>query len=124
MAQRSIEDSSLKLGLLPDPERISKRPSAPKREGHLNELGMQVADLDPRLRNRLGFGDAIEGVVVQSVQPRGRSHRAGLQPGDVIVRANRKPVRNVDGLKTIMIHSGEELLLRIRRGEARLFVVL
>jgi len=115
---------SIKLGLLPDSERVSNRAPTPKPAGHLNELGMQVADLEPGLRSQLGLGASIEGVVVQSIHPRGRSHRAGLQPGDVIVRANRKPVRNVDGLKAIVTESADELLLRIRRGDARLFVVL
>lgn len=114
----------LRLGLLPEPKRLSNRSQAPRGEGRINQLGMQVTDLEPRLRRTLGLDDSLEGVIIQSIKPRGRSHRAGLQPGDVIVRANRKPVRSVDGLKTIMLDSGEEVLLRIRRGEARLFVIL
>lgn len=119
-----LKTVALELGLLPDEERISQHIKEPNRTSNVSRFGMRVAELDSQLRQSLRLSDALQGVVVEHIAPRGRSHRAGLRPGDVIVRVNRQPVRTVDGFETIMSDSGDDLLLRIRRGNARLFVVL
>ncbi|HHQ41337.1 MAG TPA: PDZ domain-containing protein [Chromatiales bacterium] len=56
-------------------------------------LGIQIQDLDPRLAESFGLRVA-QGVVVAAVLRGGPADRAGLRPGDVILRIDGRPVRD------------------------------
>ncbi len=56
-------------------------------------LGVQIQDLDPRLAESFGLRVA-QGVVVAAVLRGGPADRAGLRPGDVILRIDGRPVRD------------------------------
>ena len=66
----------------------------------------------------------VEGVMVATIDRGSIIWRSGLEPGDIIVSANRKPVRNVNQLLSIARKTRGELLLRIQRGNQALYVVL
>ena len=57
-------------------------------------LGIQIQDLDPRLAASFGLGRP-GGVVVAGVLRGGPAHRAGIAPGDVILRIEGEPVSDV-----------------------------
>ena len=87
--------------------------------------------LHPRLEGaRLGpideghplFGRA-EGVQVLEVERGSPAASAGLRPGDIIMAANRQPVRSVDDIRAIA-QGSNQLLLHVRRGNGALFVLL
>jgi len=65
----------------------------------------------------------VEGIVVTSVESGSPARRAGLRKGDVIVSANRKPVRNIMEFKQTT-HKSRSLLLNIHRGNTALFLYL
>jgi serine protease Do len=58
------------------------------------------------------------GVVIQSVVPSSPAERAGLQPGDQIVRARGKPLRNIFDWEAerLDLRVGETVPLVVRRG--------
>ncbi len=56
-------------------------------------LGVEIQDLDPRLAESFGLRVA-QGVVVAAVLRGGPADRAGLRPGDVILRIDGRPVRD------------------------------
>ncbi len=64
------------------------------------------------------------GVVVLEVAPRSPAARAGLRPGDIIVSANRRPVRDLDELAEAARRGGDGLLLNIQRGNGALFLLI
>jgi len=66
-------------------------------------LGINIADLDPRLAAKAG----IEGAVVASVKQGSAAEKGGLQQNDLVIRLKVKD-------KEIPIHSGEELRQHIR----------
>ena len=66
----------------------------------------------------------VDGVMVASMDRGSKIWRSGLEPGDVIVSANRKPVSSVKQLLAIARKTRGELLLRIQRGSQALYVVL
>jgi len=66
---------------------------------------------------------AVEGVRVEKMHTAAYAFQAGLRPGDIIVMANRRPVRNLTELKAAASGSGE-LLLNIQRGEGAFFLML
>jgi Do/DeqQ family serine protease len=94
--------------------------------GDRTALGVAVAPLTPELAARSGLPAGVRGLLVQNVTPDSRAADAGIQPGDVIVEANRKPVRTVDELRSavrstpnrpvlLLVHrDGREIFLTIR----------
>ena len=96
------------------------------RSGEMSEedLGLSLRDMSEREVRRFGF----EGVVVTGVLPGSPAGRAGLRPGDVIIKVNNIRVRNVrefykviDDLKKA---GRSKALLLVRRGSANLFLTM
>ena len=66
----------------------------------------------------------LEGVQVVEVERGSPAARIGLRKDDVIVEANRKPVRNLDEFAAAVKSGGKALVLKIRRGNARVVIVV
>jgi Do/DeqQ family serine protease len=68
----------------------------------------------------------LRGVYVEGVDPGSAAEEAGIQDGDIIIAADRKPVSTAAGLAQVMREhrAGTPLLLQIRRGNSSLFVAL
>ena len=66
-----------------------------------------------------------KGLLVQDVEPDGRAADAGIQPGDVIVEVNRKPVASVDDLRAAVRGAADRpLLLLVNREGQDLFLTV
>jgi Do/DeqQ family serine protease len=88
-------------------------------------LGVAVAPLTPESAARAGIKGDAKGLLVQNVEPGSRAADAGLQPGDVIVEANRKSVTSVDELRAAaQASTGRPLLLLVNREGRDLFVTV
>ncbi len=61
-----------------------------------------------------------------SVEDGGPAAEAGIQPGDVIVQVNRKPVRTVAELRQALAaqKADEPTLFQLHRKDASLFVAI
>jgi serine protease Do len=81
-------------------------------------FGLAVRPLTPQERKQAKV-DA--GLLVERVS--GSAARAGMQPGDIVLMADSKPVRSVAELRSAVGSHGNVALL-VQRGEARLFVPL
>jgi serine protease Do len=80
-------------------------------------LGVAVRPLTPEER---AAGDVDGGVVVEQVT--GPAEKAGLQPGDVIVSVNRKPVASPAELKAALDQAGKTVALLVQRDDAKIFI--
>jgi S1-C subfamily serine protease len=88
-------------------------------------LGVAVAPLTPETAARAGIRGNIKGLLVQNVEPDSRAADAGIQPGDVIVEANRKSVTSVDELRAAVRGTPDRpLLLLVNREGRDLFVTV
>lgn len=65
-----------------------------------------------------------KGVLVQSLDPGSAAQVAGLRKGDIITSANKQRVQTLGDLKQAVSRSKNQLLLRILRGNAALYMVL
>jgi serine protease Do len=87
------------------------------------KIGLKLSDLTPDVAKELGIqGD--KGAVVTEVAPDSSAERAGLQRGDLITEVNRQPVTTPAQVVALVnkAKTGEVVLLRIRRGQAAVFV--
>ena len=80
-------------------------------------LGLQVRPLNP---NELAQAEVSGGLLVQGVS--GPSEVAGVQPGDILLAIDGKPVRSVTQVRTILKGAGNTVALLIQRGSNRIFV--
>ncbi|MBM3506968.1 MAG: Do family serine endopeptidase [Alphaproteobacteria bacterium] len=80
-------------------------------------LGIDIADLTPRLRGELGV-DRATGVVVVGIEPGSAADKGGLRRGDVITGINGQPTSQARDLRNRvgMLRPGDEVELAIVRG--------
>jgi serine protease Do len=92
-------------------------------------IGVSIGTIPQNATESLGLKNR-EGALVASVLPNGPSAKAGLEPGDVIVQFNGKPVKDRDALVSMVvatppnttvpvrvIRDKEEKTLNVRVGE-------
>ena len=96
--------------------------ATPKRTDSLR--GLEVAELDRAARRQLKLDRSVEGVVLRGIDSSSSAAQANLRPGDVIVGVNRRPVTSVREFRRALSSNPGSVLLRIRRGDASLFVLL
>lgn len=85
--------------------------------GGPGRLGVAVRELAPEERRAANLQG---GLVVEDVS--GAAKRAGIEPGDLILSVNGKPVATVDQLRAAVDGKGRRLALLVQRGETRIFV--
>ena len=90
-----------------------------KPEAPVNALGLTVVDLTDAQRKELRVDG---GVIVDSVE--GPAARAGLQPGDVILRLNNTDIRDTKQFNALVakLEQKKTAVVLVRRGDASVFV--
>jgi Do/DeqQ family serine protease len=89
-------------------------------------FGLSVQDLTPELREQFQIPTGVSGVMVAGVDEGGPAARESMRPGDLIVQANREPVKSVRDFTRILgqMRRGSNLLLLVQRNGNSRFVVL
>jgi serine protease Do len=110
--------------------RRGQRPPGSQREStSLDGLdGVEVQNLDPRLRMQLGLPRELRGAVVAALDQDSRAADSGLRQRDIIVEINRQLVRTAEEVVSVgRKATGKRILLRVwRPGEdsAMLYIVV
>ncbi|MDH4573059.1 DegQ family serine endoprotease [Salinicola acroporae] len=87
------------------------------------KLGIAISDLSDQEKQQL---DIDQGALVRRVDPRGAAAAAGIQPGDVVVGFDQKPVESADQLIDAVKKADDDraIPVRIVRDGNSLFVAL
>jgi serine protease Do len=87
--------------------------------------GVQVDELTPSVRQQLGLGSDVKGVVVTQVPDGSPAQDAGLQRGDVIEQVNRQEVNSVSDYDRFISKAGKQaIVLLVDRGGNTTFIVV
>jgi len=97
-------------------------PTTAQVEPEESDLGLRLAKLNPALKRQFRI-KSNTGVVILDVQENSAADRSGLQPGDVIVKANKQDVTTPAQFSK-MAKDQKRVLIRIERAGQFLFIPL
>jgi serine protease Do len=80
-------------------------------------LGLALRPLDPNERRLSGIG---AGLVIEDAS--GAAANAGVQPGDVLLSVNGRPVNSVSQVREVVGKSSKSVALLIQRGADKIFI--
>lgn len=75
---------------------------ATKGDLELEQEGLQLSSITPELAERFQIAADLEGVLITNVKRGSEAASKGLEPGDVVVEVNQKPVSTPEELATIL----------------------
>ena len=81
------------------------------------KLGLALRPLDPSERSQVGVPS---GLVIEDAA--GAAQAAGVQPGDVLLSVNGKPVSTVQQVREVVRGSSKSVALLILRGDDKIFI--
>ena len=81
------------------------------------KLGLGLRPLDPNERRQSGIAT---GLLIE--ESNGAALSAGVQPGDVLLSVNGRPVNTVDQVRDVVGKSSKSVALLIQRGADRIFI--
>ena len=84
-------------------------------------LGVYVQDLTPDLAKALSVKSTTKGAVISQVVPGSPAAKAGLKEGDVVVRVNKRRIKNAADLRNAigLLRVGQRLSLEVLRDGKR-----
>jgi serine protease Do len=121
--QQTVEAT---IAEMPEKVASAQRGSAQPGGSTGSALGMELVALDPQLRQELHVPKEVSGVVVGQVASDSPAGELGIQPGDVIVSVDQKPVTTPESAATQLKEAAEQgnVLLLINRHGTSQFVGL
>jgi serine protease Do len=118
-----VKELEVKLKEFPQDKMLAKGKTSPSQSDDVTD-GITVDDLNSQARQEFNIPAKVKGALLTDVEPNSPAAEAGLQPGDVILEINRKPVRNAEEAVAASDGLKDDALLRVwSRGGSR-FVVL
>jgi serine protease Do len=102
--------------------RTPSRSGGDKEQGDL--LGLSVQDVTPQLARRSQVDASTRGAVVVDVAQDSPAADAGLEPGDIVVEVNRRPVGSASDYRSAVksVKKGDTALVRIKHGQSTTYV--
>ncbi|MGH6943818.1 MAG: DegQ family serine endoprotease [Geminicoccaceae bacterium] len=118
---------SVDLGQMPN-QQMAMAEQGPAQNEQTPKLGLALASLTPDTRQQLDLPPDVSGVVVTDVQSGSPAAEKGLQPGDVILEANRAKVSSPGMVAKAVQEAAKQgddavLLLVKRNGQDRFVAV-
>lgn len=125
VVRRNGAERTLTATLDKAPERPDLQPAEPKNQPD-EKVGLRVETVTPERLRTYGLSGISEGVIVVDVVTGSAAEDAGLEPGDVIVKAAGKETRTAEEFVAVIkaAKSGEKVALQVVRNKSRSLVTL
>jgi len=107
---------TIKRALVIEPTRLEELAG---KSLHYQLAGATFSNLPERLQRP----DRASGVLVSAVEPDSPAWRASLRKNDIILSANRIPLRTLDDFKQA-VQGNRKLLINVQRGDGAMFILL
>ena len=112
------------MGAFPDDTPVIAQ-DEPEAMSGKHAIGLRVSDMTQELRHQFKL-KRQKGVVIKEVRPGSPAARAGLQPGDIVLKLNGQSVGKarqvVEAFKAL--GPGKIVRVQIARGSSRLYLAL
>ncbi|MES2764445.1 MAG: trypsin-like peptidase domain-containing protein [Bacteroidota bacterium] len=120
-AQTGRGAGSIGIGFSVPINRVKQIVDILKSEGKIDrnyDIGMTVANVDEQIANQLNL-EKPEGVIIYEISRGSAADRAGLEPGDVVLKANGEPVHREEDYYIIANDAvvGQTITLQLQRGK-------
>jgi Do/DeqQ family serine protease len=79
--------------------------------------GATIANLNPAFADELGLDQTVHGVIVTEIRNGSIAERVGLEPGDILISLNKRPIESVTQLGQLLSSVPAPWVVTIRRGE-------
>ncbi|SME93778.1 Do family serine endopeptidase [Pseudobacteriovorax antillogorgiicola] len=115
-----LRSTTVTLGEFPSNPMASRRTPSKQSDDTFVGMNLEVLDLN-RHRNWIDqYGiESRSGIIITDVSPDSKAAAAGLQPGDVLIKANRQPLKKPQDFLKIYKSSSKILIQLERRGAYR-----
>jgi serine protease Do len=98
-------------------DKVAKADAPADQAGAKTRLGLSLRPLDPAERQESGIAS---GLLIQDAG--GAAADAGVQPGDVLLSVNGRPVNSVEQVREVVGKSSKSVALLIQRGDDKIFI--
>ncbi len=117
-------DLALTIGKLPVEQVVMNTAApSPSDESASTKLGATLSSLTPEIIQGLELSEGVTGAIITSLQSGGPAEDAGLQVGDVIVKAGATDITSPEELNAVLADlDGEKTLLLVNRNGNPFFV--
>jgi serine protease Do len=82
-----------------DEQQMASATAGPAGELEIDELGMKLASINDKTRERFKLKDDAKGVVVTEVDPAGPAATKEIRPGDVIIEVSQEEIASPDDVR-------------------------
>ncbi|MGQ3070948.1 MAG: DegQ family serine endoprotease [Ferrovibrionaceae bacterium] len=114
------------IGQMPGNEQVADAGPAQDNAKGQPSLGLQLAQLTPEMRQKLGVDEKVKGVVIVGVRDDSNAAEQGLRAGDVITQVGREKVTSpkqvIEKVKEARTAGQQAVMLLINRGDSSQFV--
>jgi serine protease Do len=120
----TVTEQPSEFGLAGAPAR--QEPNAEKQSSELDKLGVEVSELTPELAKQFGYKEDANGVVITQVQPDSPAADAGLHRGQLLVKVDKKRVKDIAAVKEAIAKATSDngVLFQVRSSEGGTEIVL
>jgi serine protease Do len=118
-------DITIEVGRLPDEDaEVAAAPPARSEPDEIEQLGLAVIDIDPKVREELGLEES-GGALVGKVSP-GAAQDAGIRRGDIILMFDGVDVGDAAHLRKLIdkAENKRTVAVLVKRGDNPLFLAL
>jgi S1-C subfamily serine protease len=126
LREARTETLTIVLGEQPVDLAQAIRPGTPTEFTLARQFGFAIQDLTDDLRSQLHLDKMAGGIVIAKVEDSSIAGEAGLQAGDLISQANRKPIQSTLDFRQALTQRKPDasLLLHVQRDGSGRFVIL